>query len=584
MSPEQLSLAAATVFGASLILAALVRALDASLPDRFIRERHDLALATLLLIPVVFALTFLPGQGIDTASAPRQIITPETASATAPWLNEVETRSVTTLQREPATALSIPWTLLALSIWAIGTLASLAVLATRLVRLDQLRKSARPIDRPHGLRLSRPIEIREHDDIGSPMLVGYVRPQIIVPTGFAFGTTARPVLEHEVAHAARGDSWITLSLHLLSAAFWWNLPQMLITPLYYKARESLCDTRAAIITGEPETLAQALVDTAVEASARRSPELAAAAHGMDLKARVRRLMSPSGAIERSPVATMAFILPVMVTSAVLATPALGTAQPENTDRSASEWVSNWTGNRDNDDDTLYGAAVRGDLDDIEARIGAGADPSKALNGDGTPLMGAIRGEHDDVFAALLAMGVDVNRTSDGDGSALIVAAKQGRADYVEALLSAGADPDLGVDGDGAALISAAMRGHIELIDLLVAAGADPNLAVPGDGNALIGAALHGEMVAAQRLLDAGANPNGYVYRDETPLIAAAQQGELEMAKLLVAAGADVSLTVKTPHRDPGGPYRSPLSEAERNGHDDVARWLKEMGAEHRPED
>ena len=136
------------------------------------------------------------------------------------------------------------------------------------------------------------------------MLAGYFKPNIIVPAGFSFGAAARPVLEHEVAHAARGDS-------------------------YYAARESLCDTRAAIITGAPETLAQALVDTAVEANMRRSPELAAAAHGTDLKARVRRLMSPTGAVERSPMATLTFILPVMIGIAVVTTPGLGAADPSS---------------------------------------------------------------------------------------------------------------------------------------------------------------------------------------------------------------------------------------------------------------
>ncbi|MEM9670559.1 MAG: ankyrin repeat domain-containing protein [Pseudomonadota bacterium] len=577
MTPEQLIAAAGIVLATTAALAILVRILDLGLPDRFIRERHDLALASLILVPLVFALTFLPAPITERIVTMPSLVESAQPNLLAPAQTQ-ETMIATTaniIRSQPE--INLPWAIMALTLWGVGTLASLCILAIRLVRLRQLRRSARQITLPTGMHLSRPLNVFQHDDIGSPMLVGYFQPCIIVPTGFSFGSSARAVLEHEIAHAARGDSWITLGLHVLNAVFWWNLPQRIIAKIYYTARESLCDKRAAIITGAPESLAQALVDTAVEAYSHRSPVLAAAAHGMDLKARVRRLMSASGAVERSPVATMAFILPVMALSAVIATPSLGTAQTER---------ATWTGRySDNDDDnTPYSAAYRGDLEEVQARIAAGEDPSKALDGDGTPLMGAIRGGHDDIVDALLARGVDVNRVSDGDGSALIVAARVGRPDYVDKLLLAGADPNISVEGDGAPLISAAMRGNLEIIDSLLAADADPNIAVPRDGTPLIGAALHGNIDAAKSLIAAGADPNGYVYRDETPLINAAQQGELEMAKFLVTAGADVSLTVKTPHHDPGGGYRSPLSEAEHNGHDDVVRWLKEMGAEHKPAD
>jgi ankyrin repeat protein len=79
------------------------------------------------------------------------------------------------------------------------------------------------------------------------------------------------------------------------------------------------------------------------------------------------------------------------------------------------------------------------------------------------------------------------------------------------------------------------------------------------------------------LIDSGADVNGYVPGDETPLINASARGQMEVVKYLVSRGANVSLAV---HRDesPDSELRSPLSEARKNGHDDVVKLLESLGA------
>ncbi|MEL6322996.1 MAG: M56 family metallopeptidase [Pseudomonadota bacterium] len=575
MTPESLILSAGIVLIGTLFLAGLAIALDRLLPDRFVRERHDFALAALLVIPLIFALTFLP-KSPDELSAAAALgetvigVEETRAAPDTPWV--AAPANETQILRRGA---EIPWARLLVGVWLAGTLGALGTLVIRLSRLQGLREQSTPVTLPKDLRLTRNLEVRRHDGISSPILIGYLKPCILVPSTFAFDAAARPVLEHEVAHAARGDSWITLALHTINAVFWWNLPIRAIMPLYYEARETLCDTRSAIVTGAPETLAQALVDTVVQATRWRSPVLAAAAHGVGLKARIRRLMGPGADVERTPAATLAFILPAMVISTALVTPGLGEAHPP-------EYAHNTWG--DDERESLYAAAYRGDFATLDEMIQAGVDPSKPALGDGTPLMGAIRGGNDQIVDHLIMSGVDVNALSPGDGTALIAAVRKGRKDLVSQLITAGANPNLGIEGDGAPLISAASRGNLHMVNLLLEAGADPNIAVPGDGNPLIAAALHNKKKVAKRLLEVGADPNGYVYRDETPLIAAAQQGHLDMGKLLVWAGADVSLTVRTPHTDAGGPYRSPISEAKRKDRTWFVNWLKEQGAEHRPRD
>lgn len=573
MTPETLLTAALVTFVGSAGLAAAILAADRLLPERFVRERHDLALAAFFLVPLIFALTFRAAEAQPTP-VPLQFAEPISIPAAAAPVSTAASNTTATVAERVSTTLPLPAILLTL--WAAGSVLMFIRLGIGLMQIRRLISNARSILPSSTLRLSRALPIRVSAETTSPMLVGYLKPVIVVPEDFAIDSDARPVLEHEIAHAVRRDNWIALGLCIVTALFWWNAPLYALRPVLIAAREKLCDSRAAELTGAPQELARALLDTAVRALRKPTPALAATAHGAALADRIRRLTTPTGARERRPVVTLLVILPALSLAAMVATPQLGAAQQ-------AEITSQ---NVDHEEtalrEKLYNAAYQGRLAKVRELLDAGADLSAPASGDGTPLMGAVRGGRNDVFDALLTMGADPDVASPGDGSALIAAVREGRADMVRRLLAAGANPDLAVPSDGAALISAAGRGDVEMIDLLLEAGADVNIAVPRDGNPLIAASLRNRTDAISRLLAAGADPNSYVYRDETPLINAAQAGHIAVAELLVAAGADVSLTVETPHHDPGGSYRSPLSEAERKGHTAMVDWLRARGAEHRP--
>lgn len=573
MTPEIFLQAAVITFVGGVGLTAAVLTADRLLPEQFVRERHDLAFSAFLLVPLIFVLTF---RAADVQLMPSLVQVSEPTGiniAASPLMTSTSNTSAT-----PAESVStmLPWPAILLTLWAVGSLLMFARLGAGLIQVHRLLSNTRSIQLPSTLRLSRTLPIRLSTETTSPMLVGYFNPVILVPEDFAIDDDARPVLEHEIAHAVRRDNWIALYLRVVTTLFWWNVPLYALRPVLIASREKLCDSRAVELTGAPQELARALLDTAVRALRKPAPALAATAHGAALADRIRRLTTPSGTRERRPAATLLVILPALSLAAVIATPQLGTAQQAET--SLPGISSEESAFRER----LYKAAYQGRVAIVRELVDAGSDPSAPAYGDGTPLMGAIRGGRNDVFDALLTMGADPNIASPGDGSALISAVREGQADMARRLLAAGADPDLAVPGDGAALISAAARGDINMIDLLLQADADVNVAIPRDGNPLIAASLRNRTEAVSRLLAAGADPNGYIYRDETPLINAAQAGHIAVAELLVAAGADVSLTVETPHHDAGGPYRSPLSEAERKGHTAMIDWLKARGAEHRP--
>lgn len=594
--PSLLLLALAAVMAETALLLALVKLVDRYAPSHWVRERHDLALAAVLLVPVLMLITLTPAQlGSPTltntlsASTALSEDTP-TVPGNAGFVQDVPRRTADATADVGAQARHTPWALsngTLMLIWLAGSLAMMLRLGTDAAALTRLRHRSRPLGRTGQLGLTKDLEIRSSDDIASPMLAGFRHPCILVPTGFSLSEDAAPVLEHEIAHAQRADNWITLGHRLVSAAFWWNIPLHYLTPMIVRSRESLCDRDAAVATGAPTRLAHALLDAAAAASRLPAPpsaRLAAQAHGVALEERVKHLTQPDAAKARRPRATLRLMLPVLASAAYLLVPGLGTAAPEEEANDGDRRIEaslerlNKLVFGNGVSLVLYEAAEAGNTAEVAALLERGVDPSAPALGDGTPLMGAIRGGHLNIVRTLLAAGADPNVASPGDGTALISAARKGDRTALKLLLDAGASPDVTVPGDGAALISAAARDDLVIIAELLAAGADPNVAIGGDGTPLIAAALRGNTAAAQALLAAGADANGYVLGDETPLINAAQQGHLEVGKLLVAQGADVSLTVRTSR----GTWRSPLSQAEERGHPAFVAWLESLGAAHAP--
>ncbi|MEA1941515.1 MAG: M56 family metallopeptidase [Pseudomonadota bacterium] len=545
--------AAGVTLAGTTLLCLLVLAFDRFAPARFVRERHDLGVAVYLTVPLLFALACLPR-----APEVPELVVPvavtgafEVGGAAAPAELRPATGAAT-----PLDAARDGWSLQAalppvlaplfLTAWVAGAVIALVVLLRDLRALSRLKAGARPATPPPALNLSHRVAMAYSDRVSLPLLAGFFRPTILLPAGFALDRDARPVLEHEIAHAVRHDVWTALGIRLVTIVFWWALPLRAVRPVIDQSREILCDRWAARVTGAPRSLASALLDAAETAVRTPSLTLAAAPTRSGLARRIGQLTNPETLKRKDSAMRFSLILPVLAAGSLAFTPHVGA---------------------------------------VTAGADAPTQPSRSLDDsldrDASLFMAAARGQSERVDA-LLEDGADPNVRFSGDGTALIAAARDGDARSVALLLEAGADPDLGSSGDGNPLIAAAGRGDIQTVDLLLEAGADIDRGESGDGNALIAASLKGRAAVVRHLLDRGADPNGYVQGDETPLINAAQKGDIGIADMLVEAGADVSLTVFAHDRNGRDIYRSPLSEARRNRHSAMVSWLEARGAQHLP--
>ena len=151
---------------------------------------------------------------------------------------------------------------------------------------------------------------------------------------------------------------------------------------------------------------------------------------------------------------------------------------------------------------------------------------------------------------------------------LVDLAKKGDVAALTAALNEGTPVDQ-LEAGVTALYVASESGNVDLVRLLIERGADVDLTVRLQRTPLYGAVKAGYSPVVRLLLDAGADPNKRA-KQQTPLHVAADSGCLQCVIDLVEAGAEVNALLDT-----GVP---PIHYAVRNGHEDIAAYLREHGA------
>ncbi len=141
------------------------------------------------------------------------------------------------------------------------------------------------------LRISRPVTLFESSLADAPLVIGYLRPIILMPVGLLAGLPAAQVeaiLAHELAHIRRQDYIVNLiqtfveGLLFYHPAVWW------ISRVIRAERENCCDDVAVAVSGDARQYAAALA--ALEQNRFAAHELALAATGGSLMNRIRRIL------------------------------------------------------------------------------------------------------------------------------------------------------------------------------------------------------------------------------------------------------------------------------------------------------
>lgn len=193
----------------------------------------------------------------------------------------------------------LPWVTLA---WGAGVVGVGGRFAGGWRRIQRLRTvSVRPVPSPWPQRLGElqrrlgvtgRVELLESGIARVPMVMGWLRPVILLPMGLVTGMPpahVEAILAHELAHLRRRDYLVNLLQCVVETLLFYHPAVRWVSERIRIEREFCCDDLAATVINDRTELAGALVALAEQESA-AAPAFAFAADGGSVTDRVRRLL------------------------------------------------------------------------------------------------------------------------------------------------------------------------------------------------------------------------------------------------------------------------------------------------------
>jgi beta-lactamase regulating signal transducer with metallopeptidase domain len=346
----------AVAIGSLIALSALPPAtaiwLFKHLPPTQVLTAETPAVAAQISAPIISASA--PGSaGGDLAVAAQT----SPASALPPLSNPRPSRGLPALPTDPSPSGSpstldarlstliayLPW------LWLIGTPLTFALLVSGVVGTRRLRRSSHAIESDpivellvhlaSSLRITRRVTVAVCDRIASPVLIGILRPMILLPPAAITGWSPdelEMVLLHELAHVRRWDNLVNLLQRGVESLLFFHPAVWLISSWARGEREACCDATVVARTNRPHAYAELLVAFAAQLprSVLFHPAATSAMAAGPLRSRIRQILKleedPMLVSGKSLALVLASLLAV-VTFAVLYIPTVGRAEPSATE-------------------------------------------------------------------------------------------------------------------------------------------------------------------------------------------------------------------------------------------------------------
>jgi beta-lactamase regulating signal transducer with metallopeptidase domain len=144
------------------------------------------------------------------------------------------------------------------------------------------------------LKISTPIKLSASALVKVPMVLGWLKPVVLMPIGAVNQLTVEQVeaiLAHELAHIARYDYALNLLQSLIEVIFYFNPAVWWISANIRTERENCCDDLAVELCGNPLNYARALVSLQEMHQASPAFALSFASGKKQLLTRIQRILN-----------------------------------------------------------------------------------------------------------------------------------------------------------------------------------------------------------------------------------------------------------------------------------------------------
>jgi beta-lactamase regulating signal transducer with metallopeptidase domain len=191
---------------------------------------------------------------------------------------------------------------LIVTLWLLGVLFLSLRLTGGMLYAQRLKYSrSRPLPAPWLERLQalaakaglrRPLRLLESLRLRTPVVIGHLKPVLLLPAGLVTGLSAAEVealLAHEVAHVMRRDYLVNVLQNLLEILFFFHPGVRWVSSCVRQEREHCCDDIAVELCGDAPGYARALASLQADGAALAMPAMAAS--GGSLLRRITRLLA-----------------------------------------------------------------------------------------------------------------------------------------------------------------------------------------------------------------------------------------------------------------------------------------------------
>ncbi len=195
-------------------------------------------------------------------------------------------------------AVGLPW------LWLAGVPLNMVLLATGLVGVERIRRSSRVVESGEvprlcraladSLGMARKVGVAVCDRIAAPILIGVIRPLILLPPAAIAGWSVEQlemVLLHELAHLKRRDNLVNLLQRFVESLLFFHPVAWWLSGWVRLERELCCDRLVVTRTGRPEAYVEMLVALSGTHRGRHPAVPVMAMADRQIMARIRRILN-----------------------------------------------------------------------------------------------------------------------------------------------------------------------------------------------------------------------------------------------------------------------------------------------------